>query len=70
MSCSRPTCSTSCPKGGGWGWLFPGQQPGQPITTRQLKWACHAAAVAAKRDKRVSMHTLRYSFAPHLLVLR
>ena len=49
------------------GWLFPGQQPGQPITTRQLNRACHAAAVAAKLDKRVSMHTLRHSFATHLL---
>ena len=49
------------------GWLFPGQQPGQPITTRQLNRACHAAAEAAKLDKRVSMHTLRHSFATHLL---
>jgi integrase/recombinase XerD len=49
------------------GWLFPGQQPGQPITTRQLDRACHAAAVAARLDKRVSMHTLRHSFATHLL---
>jgi integrase/recombinase XerD len=49
------------------GWLFPGQQPGQPITTRQLNRACHAAAVAARLDKRVSMHTLRHSFATHLL---
>jgi integrase/recombinase XerD len=49
------------------GWLFPGQQPGQPITTRQLRRACHAAAQAAKLGKRVSMHTLRHSFATHLL---
>ena len=49
------------------GWLFPGQQPAQPITTRQLDRACHAAATAAKLDKRVSMHTLRHSFATHLL---
>jgi site-specific recombinase XerD len=49
------------------GWLFPGQQPGQPITTRQLNRACHAAAGAARLDKRVSMHTLRHSFATHLL---
>ena len=49
------------------GWLFPGQQPAQPITTRQLNRACHTAAEAAKLDKRVSMHTLRHSFATHLL---
>ena len=49
------------------GWLFPGQQPAQPITTRQLNRACHAAADAAKLGKRVSRHTLRHSFATHLL---
>src|SRR5215210_2555993 len=49
------------------GWLFPGQQPAQPITTRQINRACHAAAQAAKLDKRISMHTLRHSFATHLL---
>ena len=49
------------------GWLFPGQQPAQQITTRPLNRACHAAAEAAKLDKRVSMHTLRHSFATHLL---
>jgi len=49
------------------GWLFPGQQPVEPITARQLNRACHAAAQAAKLDKRISMHTLRHSFATHLL---
>jgi len=49
------------------GWLFPGQQLVQPITPRQLNRACHAAAQAAKLDKRISMHTLRHSFATHLL---
>src|SRR3954466_11350231 len=49
------------------GWLFPGQQPAQPITTPQLNRPCHPAAQAAKLDKRVSMHTLRHSFATHLL---
>jgi integrase/recombinase XerD len=38
------------------GWLFPGQQPVQPITTRQLNRACHAAAANAMLDKHVSMH--------------
>lgn len=49
------------------GWLFPGMNPMQPVTTRQLNRAIHAAAEAAKIDKRVSMHTLRHSFATHLL---
>jgi integrase/recombinase XerD len=49
------------------GWLFPGMNPMEPVTTRQLNRAIHAAAEAAKIDKRVSMHTLRHSFATHLL---
>jgi integrase/recombinase XerD len=49
------------------GWLFPGRDPGQPVTARQLDRACKAAAKAAGLDKRVSMHTLRHSFATHLL---
>jgi len=49
------------------GWLFPGQNPVNPMSTRQLNRACHAAAAAADIDKRVSMHTLRHSYATHLL---
>jgi integrase/recombinase XerD len=49
------------------GWLFPGRDPAQPMTTRQLNRACHAAAQMAEIDKRVSLHTLRHSFATHLL---
>ena len=49
------------------GWLFPGMDPIDPLTTRQLNRAIHAAAEAARIDKRVSMHTLRHSFATHLL---
>jgi len=49
------------------GWLFPGLNPMDPLSTRQLNRAIHFAADAAKLDKRVSMHTLRHSFATHLL---
>lgn len=49
------------------GWLFPGLNPLESVSTRQLNRAIHAAAKAAWIDKRVSMHTLRHSFATHLL---
>jgi site-specific recombinase XerD len=49
------------------GWLFPGLDPIDSLSTRQLNRAVHAAAEAAQIDKRVSMHTLRHSFATHLL---
>ncbi|MEY3288758.1 MAG: hypothetical protein RLZZ419_1000 [Pseudomonadota bacterium] len=41
--------------------------PIDPLSTRQLSRAIHAAAEAAQIDKRVTMHTLRHSFATHLL---
>jgi site-specific recombinase XerD len=49
------------------GWLFPGLNPVEPLTARQLNRAVHEAALAARIDKRVSLHTLRHSFATHLL---
>jgi integrase/recombinase XerD len=49
------------------GWLFPGQNPVRPMSTRQLNRAIHAAAEEAGIDKRVSMHSLRHAFATHLL---
>ena len=48
-------------------WLFPGRNPVNPLTTRQLRRAFHAAKDAANIDKRVSLHTLRHCFATHLL---
>jgi len=52
------------------GWLFPGLDPMDPLTVRQLNRAICAAANMALIDKRVSMHTLRHSFATHLLEQR
>jgi integrase/recombinase XerD len=49
------------------GWLFPGQNPVNPMSNRQLSRAIRAAAADAEIDKRVSMHLLRHSFATHLL---
>jgi integrase/recombinase XerD len=49
------------------GWLFPGQNRVNPLTPRQLNRACHTAAERARLDKPVSLHTLRHSFATHLL---
>ena len=49
------------------GWLFPGLDPLESLSTRQLNRAIHEAATLAHIDKRVSMHTLRHSFATHLL---
>jgi site-specific recombinase XerD len=49
------------------GWLFPGQNPINPLTTRQLRRAFDGAREAAGIDKRVSLHSLRHCFATHLL---
>jgi site-specific recombinase XerD len=49
------------------GWLFPGRNPVKPLSTRQLNHACKSAAAAAQLDPGISMHTLRHSFATHLL---
>jgi site-specific recombinase XerD len=49
------------------GWLFPGQNPVNHLTPRQLSRIFHGAKDAAEINKKVSLHTLRHCFATHLL---
>jgi site-specific recombinase XerD len=49
------------------GWLFPGRDPVNPLSTRQLNRAFHTALELADIDKRVSLHSLRHAYATHLL---
>ena len=76
MQCCRHSSSNCCATGGGRGggaacccrgWLFPGRNPVEPLSARQFCRAVHAAAQAAGIKKRLSPHTLRHSFATHLL---
>ena len=48
-------------------WLFPGRNGKQPLAASTLHVVCRNACKMAKLGKPVSVHTLRHSFATHLL---
>jgi len=48
-------------------WLFPGRNPGRPLTTRQFARLFQETVKKAGITKPVSLHSLRHSFATHLL---
>ena len=48
-------------------YLFPGRHPDRPISVRTVQMVCERALTASGLGKHVHMHTLRHSFATHLL---
>jgi site-specific recombinase XerD len=48
-------------------WLFPGWRTGRHLTAASLQTACRDACLRSHLAKRITVHTLRHSFATHLL---
>ena len=64
--CERPVCyDIGIPSDERW--IFPGRADHEPLTTRQFSRLFHEAVEAAGIKKRVSLHSLRHSFATHML---
>lgn len=48
-------------------YLFNGNEPGSPLSVRGMQWALREAVKKCKLQKRITLHTLRHSYATHLL---
>ena len=48
-------------------YLFNGNEPGSPLSVRGMQWALREAVKKCKLQKGITLHTLRHSYATHLL---
>jgi len=48
-------------------YLFNGHEPGSQLSVRGMQWALREAVKKCKFQKRITLHTLRHSYATHLL---
>ena len=48
-------------------YLFNGNTPGTPFSVRGMQWALREAVKKCKLQKGITLHTLRHSYATHLL---
>jgi hypothetical protein len=63
----KPEVDSFLKNGAGKNWIFEGQEPGIPIAARTIDLIFDHACQKAKVPKKGGIHTLRHSFATHLL---